>query len=121
MGDISDSKSKITPFKIIKGKLPFDERNNTLIAAKMNGEKGFLKTGNWNSSAEIGLKEMNQNFSGKVNFIETESYVYVNHMVSPKENALKYTQCHGVKGEKILNWKELGYPMIQCKQKEEEK
>jgi len=69
----------------------------------------LAKTNNWNSSAEIGMKEMELAFSGKVSFIEAESYLSVNHMVSPKEEALKCTQCHGVKGEKILNWKELGY------------
>jgi len=106
---ISDVKAKIYPFKLVKGKIPFDETNNYLIPLKVNGNDGLGKTNKWDSSAEIGMQEMKLNYSGKVSFIEAESYLTVNHMVSPKEDALKCTQCHGVKGEKILNWKELGY------------
>jgi len=108
-GNISDPKSKITPFKVVKGKLPFDEQNQYLIAAKYSGSDGFLKTGNFQTAAQKGMSEMNLNFSGNVGFIEAEMYISVNHMVSLKSKALKCTQCHGVKGDKILNWVELGY------------
>lgn len=108
-GNISDPKSKITPFKVVKGKLPFDEQNQYLIAAKFSGNDGFIKTGNIQAAAQKGMTEMNLNYSGNVSFIEAEMYVSVNHMVSPKTSALKCTECHGVKGKKLLNWTELGY------------
>lgn len=109
IGDISDSKSKITPFKNVKGKLPFDEKNQNLIALKFSGNDGFLKTSNLEAAAKTGMTEMNLDFSDNVSFVDAEMYVSINHMVSPKEKALRCTQCHGVKGEKLLNWKELGY------------
>nr|MCU0364859.1 hypothetical protein [Ignavibacteriaceae bacterium] len=65
---------------------------------------------NWVIASEKGMKIVNLDFSGTVDFIETKMYWPINHMVMSSDNALKCTSCHGKGGEGILNWKELGYP-----------
>ena len=48
-------------------------------------------------------------YSGKYNFVETEMYWPINHMVAPVEKSLKCTDCHTRKATKRLNWEMLGY------------
>lgn len=109
-GKISDPDSKISPFKVMKGKQPYDPVNDYLIIPKLYGENGYWKTFNWTSASEEGMKVVDLDFSGKVDFIETEMYWPINHMVMSADNALKCTSCHGKGGEGLLNWKTLGYP-----------
>ncbi len=109
-GSISDIDSKISPFKVMRGKQPYDSENNYLIIPKLYGEDGYWKTFDWNKSSELGMKKVNLQFSGKVGFIETEMYWPINHMVMSSKNALKCTNCHGKKGDNFLDWKKLGYP-----------
>jgi hypothetical protein len=109
-GKISDPDSKISPFKVMKGKQPFDPVNDYLIIPKLYGENGYWKTFNWVSASEEGMKEADLQFSGNVDFIETKMYWPINHMVMSSDNALKCTSCHGKGGEGLLNWKSLGYP-----------
>lgn len=109
-GNIKDPKAKITPFKVMRGKQPFDAKNNYLIVPKLYGEDGYWKTFDWKLASEKGMKTVKLDFSGEVGFVETEMYWAINHMVSPASEAVKCTQCHGVKGEKLLDWKAIGYP-----------
>jgi hypothetical protein len=109
-GSISDSGSKISPFKVMRGRQPFDPENKYLIIPNLYGEKGYWKTFDWTSAAEIGMEEVDLEFSGSVDFIETEMYWPINHMVMPAVNALNCTSCHGKGGENRLDWKALGYP-----------
>jgi hypothetical protein len=53
------------------------------------------------------MKAAGQPYSGKYGFIETSMVWAVNHMVAPKEKALKCNDCHSEKGR--LDWKALGY------------
>ncbi|MBK5207459.1 MAG: cytochrome C, partial [Polaromonas sp.] len=50
-----------------------------------------------------GMKAANRPFSGKVDFIETESMWPITHMVAPKEKAVACAECHSSGGrlEKI--------------------
>lgn len=109
-GSISEPNSKISPFKVMKGKQPFDSVNKYLIIPKLYEEDGYFKTFNWVSASEIGMEEVNLVFSGSVYFIETKMYWPINHLVMSADNALKCTACHGKGGEGLLNWKSLGYP-----------
>jgi octaheme c-type cytochrome (tetrathionate reductase family) len=108
-GDINDRTAKIAPFKLMKGKQPFDPENRYIIVPNLYGSNGYWKTFNWESASEIGMKSVNLKFSGKVDFIETEMYWPINHMVAPADKALKCLKCHGSEGKKLLDWKALGY------------
>ncbi len=109
-GKISDPNSKISPFKVLKVKQPFDPENKYLIIPKISGQQGYTSTFNWVSASSEGMNLVNIEFSGKIDFIETKMYWSINHFVMNADNALKCTSCHGKGGEGLLNWKELGYP-----------
>jgi len=109
-GNISGSESKISPFKVMRGKQPYDAVNNYLIVPKLYGEDGYWKTFDWEKASALGMEKINLEFSGTVGFVETEMYWPINHMVMSSDNALNCTNCHGKKGDHLLNWKKLGYP-----------
>jgi len=109
-GKISDPDSKISPYKVMRVRQPYDPANKQLIIPLISGDDGYSTTSNWVSASEIGMQKINLEFSGNVDFIETKMYWPINHMVMSADNALKCTSCHGKGGEGILNWKELGYP-----------
>jgi len=109
-GKISNANSKISPFKVVKVKQPFDPENKYLIIPKLSGENGYQQTLDWVTSSQEGMSLLKLDFSGEVEFIDTKMYWPINHMVMSSDNALKCTSCHGKGGERILNWKELGYP-----------
>ena len=109
-GNVSESESKIAPFKVMRGKQPYDAVNNYLIVPKLYGENGYWKIFNWEKASELGMEKINLEFSGTVGFVETKMYWPINHMVMSAENALTCTNCHGKKGDHLLDWKKLGYP-----------
>ncbi len=94
--------SKIWPVKIMRGKQPYDTEYNTLLQPKVVGPKGsgaFWADFDWAKSLEKGTEYINQPFSGKFGFVETEMYWPLNHQVAPADQALTCTDCH-VRGEK---------------------
>ena len=109
-GKISDANSKISPFKVVKAKQPYDPVNKDLIIPRIFGEQGYANTFNWINASTEGMKFVNLEFSGTVDFVETKMYWPINHLVMNADNAFKCTSCHGKGGEGLLKWKELGYP-----------
>ncbi len=109
-GDIQDPSARIAPFKLMRGKQPYDSEHDYLIVPHLFGPEGFWKTFDWNSASEIGMKAAGLPYSGSYGFVETEMYWPINHMVMSADNALKCTNCHGKKGDHLLDWKKLGYP-----------
>ena len=108
-GSRSDGKSLIWPVKIMRGKQAFDPVNKTLIVVHQYGEDdaAFSRHLNWQKAAAAGMAYVGAPFSGKVDFIATESYWPITHMVAPAKNALSCQDCHGKDGR--MNWKALGY------------
>lgn len=109
-GKISDAKSKIFPFKVVKSKQPYDPVSKNLVIPRIYGEESYSSTHNWVTASTKGMQQINQEFSGTIDFIEIKMYWPINHTVMSADNALKCTSCHGKGGEGLLNWKELGYP-----------
>jgi len=97
-GSYKDKKSKIIPVKIHRGDQIYDLENNYLILVKLfsevKGDSAYWKDFNWNLSAQAGMNRVGLPFSGKYDFIKTEMYWPINHMVAPKENALSCGDCH---------------------------
>ncbi len=108
LGSRDDENAKIHPFKVMRGKQPYDTENRTFITPKLFGKSGFWKTFDWKSAAEQGMSLAGLDFSGKLDFAETEMYWKINHMVAPKEDALKCKACHSEGG--LMDWQALGYP-----------
>lgn len=109
LGDKNDPNSKITPFKIMKGKQIFDSGNNYLAVPKLFGKGGYWKTFSWNAAAKLGMESVDLDYSGQHGFIETEMYWPINHMVVSADKSLSCTSCHGKRGTKRLDWQKLGY------------
>lgn len=89
--------SKIYPVKVMRGKQIYDYNYKTLIQPKTVGPKGsgaYWADFDWNASAKAGMEYLGYPYSGKYGFVKTESYWLLNHMVAPKEEALKCESCH---------------------------
>ena len=110
-GDRKDPNAKIFPFKVMKGKQPYDAENKTVAVVNTFGpptsESAYWVKFDWNKAIEAGMKSVGQPYSGKYGWIETSMVWPVNHMVVPKDKALKCNDCHGAKGR--MDWKALGY------------
>ncbi|PKH60349.1 cytochrome C [Shewanella sp. Choline-02u-19] len=113
LGDISDSTAKIYPFKVHRGKQIYDSKQNIFVTAKVYGEGGYWTDYDWDKAAKLGMEanktlvEKGISYSGEHGFAATEMWWRINHMVSPKADALKCSDCHN-KGTR-MNWKALGY------------
>ena len=107
LGDRHSADSKLYPFKVMRGKQIYDTVNSYLIVPNLWG--GYWKHFDWNKAAEEGMKAADLEYSGHYGWIETEMYWKINHMVSPKEQALKCWDCHRKNDSKRLDWKRLGY------------
>ncbi len=100
-GDCNDKSTKIWPMKVMKGKQPFDPVNKNFVYVSLFGKKGsgaYWSDFNWEKSVTEGMKYAGKEFSGKVDFVETKMYWPLSHMVSPKEDALKCSECHSGNG-----------------------
>ncbi|WP_211097387.1 tetrathionate reductase family octaheme c-type cytochrome [Herbaspirillum sp. ST 5-3] len=99
-GSASDGKSMIWPVKIFRGKQAYDPVNKTLVVTHLagNDDSAYWTNLNWEKAVATGMKSVNAPFSGKVDFISTESTWPITHMVAPKERALDCVECHSSAG-----------------------
>lgn len=97
VGNPLDENSRIFPFKVHRGKQPYDTVNKTLLIPHLFGKKGtdaYWANYDWKRALESGMTQAGLDFSGEYDFVET-SYVFpITHMVAPKENAVACTECH---------------------------
>lgn len=111
LGDRKDLSAKIYPFKEHTAKQIYDTKNLYLITPKVFGKKGdteaYWQGFDWNAAATAGMKASGLDYSGEYGFAPTTMYWRINHMVAPKNKALRCTDCHGSNNR--LNWTELGY------------
>lgn len=95
-GSPADGKSLIWPMKVMRGKQPFDPVNKTLVMPHTAGDDaiGYWKNLNWEPAIADGMQNVGAPFSGKVDFISTEMFWPITHMVAPREKALACVECH---------------------------
>jgi len=95
-GSATDGKSMIWPIKMFRGKQPYDPDNKSLIINHLagNDDTAYWKNFNWDKAAKVGMANAHEKFSGKVEFIETESMWPITHMVAPRDKALACADCH---------------------------
>lgn len=105
LGSLTDKNAKIYPFKVMKGKQPYDTENNYLVVPKVFD--GYWEHFDWDRAIEDGMASVGIPYSGRYSFIETMMYWKINHLVVPKEQSLQCVDCHSTKGR--LDWKALGY------------
>jgi octaheme c-type cytochrome (tetrathionate reductase family) len=107
-GSREDPAARIMPFKVHRGKQPYDAVYSYLLQPQTAGEGGYWTTFDWDQSLRLGSQATGLPYSGQYGFAETEMYWSLAHMVAPKENSLQCASCHGPQGR--LDWQSLGYP-----------
>ncbi len=107
MGDITDEKAKIWPFKVHRAKQPYDKVYNHLLQPVTSGDGGFWHEFDWNKAFELGATVTGLKYSGQYGFAKTYMQWPLSHMVSPADQALKCHDCHAEKSR--MDWKALGY------------
>lgn len=107
-GDIHDPQARIWPFKIHSAKQPYDTVRRSLVIPVTGGEGGYWHEFNWQKAIQLGVSHTGQAYSGHYGFAPTQMFWPLSHMVAPKEQALRCTDCHGAGGR--MDFKALGYP-----------
>ncbi len=107
-GSIADPAAKIWPFKVHRGRQPYDAEHGYLLVPKTYGEGGFWTAFDWDQALRLGAEATGTPFSGRYGFVATEMAWPLNHMVQRKEDALQCSACHGPQGR--IPWEALGYP-----------
>lgn len=107
-GDISDPAAKIHPFKVHRGRQPYDREHAYLLVPKTYGPGGYWTDFNWDQALRLGAEASGVPYSGSFGFVSTEMFWPLHHMVQPQERALQCGGCHGAEGR--LDWSALGYP-----------
>jgi hypothetical protein len=84
----------------MRGKQPYDPENKTLVTPHTagNDDTGFWKNLEWQKAITTGMKNTGAPFSGKVDFVTTEMFWPITHMVAPKDKALGCVECHAREG-----------------------
>ena len=97
-GSYDDVESKIYPVKIHLGDQIYDTELNRLIQPRLyadkKGDSAYWKDFDWDKAAYAGMNKIGLEYSGKHDFVETEMYWPINHMVAPKEQAVSCKECH---------------------------
>jgi octaheme c-type cytochrome (tetrathionate reductase family) len=106
-GTRSEAAAKITPFKLMAGKQPYDKGNSTMVTPHVFGKGGYWDTYDWPTAIASGMKASKLPYSGEFGFVETDMVWKVNHMVVPKKKSLDCKACHSPNGR--MDWKALGY------------
>ncbi len=106
-GEYRDRFSKIIPVRNHVTRQPYDPVNRMLIPpylyADKKGEGAYWKDFDWQIAAKKGMEQAGLPFSGKVDFITTESYWKIDHQVSPKEKSVQCVECHTPEGSRLAN------------------
>ncbi|MBI9084012.1 MAG: tetrathionate reductase family octaheme c-type cytochrome [Desulfobacterales bacterium] len=103
VGSREDANSRIFPFKVHRGKQPYDKVHNTLLAPLLSGPKGYWTTFDWQEALSLGQKALGLPYSGQFDFVETTYVFPTTHMVAPKENRVSCSECHARSGSRLAN------------------
>jgi octaheme c-type cytochrome (tetrathionate reductase family) len=108
VGSLDDPNSRISPFKVHRGKQPYDKVNKTLSIPHLFGKKGsgaYWADWDWKKALESGSSKAGTKFSGEFDFVETAYVFPITHMVAPKEKSVGCTECHAKADGRLANLK----------------
>ena len=104
-GSREDTNSRIYPFKVHRGKQPYDKVNKTLLVPLLSGNDGYWQTLDWDRALGKGQEAVGIPFSGEFDFVETTYVFPITHMVAPRDNVVACTECHTNEGGRLENLK----------------
>lgn len=113
-GEISEPNARIMPLKRFTGRQPIDPVNKVFAVPHLFGSdtNAYWKGFNWTNALAAGMAYVGVPFSGEVGWAQTEMFWVQNHMVAPKEKALKCADCHVPGGR--MDFASLGYPAAKA-------
>jgi octaheme c-type cytochrome (tetrathionate reductase family) len=94
VAEAADANARIFPFKVHRGKQPYDKINNNLLAPLLSGKNGYWMTLDWQDALGRGMQSMDVAYSGQFDFVSTTYYFPTTHMVAPKDNVVNCNECH---------------------------
>lgn len=99
-GNYDDANSRIWPFKVMRGRQPYDTQQKIIGLPHLFGkdQDAYWKSFSWDRALKAGFKAVGREYSGDHGFVETEYYWPVTHMVAPKEEAVACDGCHSRNG-----------------------
>ena len=106
-GGPEDPEAKIWPFKVHRGKQIYDTQNRYLLTPRTWAEGGYWHDFDWDQACRLGCSDTGLEYSGNYDFVSTEMYWPLSHMIQPAQKALQCIDCHAEGG--LLDWRALGY------------
>ncbi|HKJ98480.1 MAG TPA: tetrathionate reductase family octaheme c-type cytochrome [Desulfotignum sp.] len=94
LGSPDDPNARIHPFKIHRGKQPYDKINKQLVAPLLSGPKGFWTTFDMDEAITLGNQTLDVPYSGEFDYVETTYAFPITHMVAPATRSLECSACH---------------------------
>ena len=119
VGDYTDSKAMIYPFKMMIGNQPVDPVTKTIVVPHLFGFAGgpnpYWVKFDWDLAIQDAAAVTGQDYSGTYGFANTTAFLTVNHEIAPAENALGVgimpeacMDCHQ-QSPALVNWAALGW------------
>jgi len=102
-GSRADVNARIYPFKVHRGKQPYDKVNKTLLVPLLSGKDGYWSTLDWNRALSKGQEAAGIPFSGEFDFVDTTYVFPITHMVAPRENVVACTECHSPENSRLAD------------------
>lgn len=99
-GAYDDPGARIWPFKVMRGRQPYDKQRNRLVLLHLFGKDrpAYWQSYDWNQAIAAAMKQQQAEYSGEYGFIDTAMYWPLAHMVAPKEQSLACRDCHARDG-----------------------
>lgn len=107
LGDARDPDARIWPFKMHRGRQPYDTEHLHFLTPQTFGARGYWTHFDWDRAIRNGTASSGLDYSGSFDFARTEMYWPLSHMVKPADDALQCADCHGPGGR--MDWSALGY------------
>lgn len=103
IGELGDPNSRIMPFKVHRGKTPYDTVYKTMAVPHLfpkgkDDTTAYWKFYDWKKALDAGMEYVNLPHSGEYGFVETAFAYPTTHMVAPKEDAVQCAECHSKGG-----------------------
>ena len=114
LGDYTDPKAMIYPFKLMIGDQPVDPVSKTILVphlfGKQSGPNPYWGVFDWNLAIWDGAAYTGQEYSGDYAFEPTTMLLSVNHEIAPAEQALGMnTNCGDCHSSGQIDWPALGW------------
>jgi len=114
VGDYTDPKAMIYPFKLMIGDQPVDPITKTILVPHLFGLGGgpnpYWVKYNWAAAIQDGATYTGGDFSGTYAFEPTTMLLSVNHEIAPKEKALGMnSNCGDCHASTHIDWPALGW------------